>query len=90
MWTLLDNLDAFYLEHRRCGKLDAHVEDRRVWIISGGHFDEAGEFPEGSMGPKARAAVEFIERRGKRPIMIPLDYLQDAIAGRTGTHVVDD
>ena len=66
------------------------VEDRRVWIISGGHFDEAGEFPEDSMGPKARAAVEFIERRGKRAIMIPLDYPQGAIAGRTGTHVIDD
>src|SRR5215467_9457011 len=50
VWTHLDDLDAFYLEHRRCGKLDAHVEDRRAWIISGGHFDEAGEFPEGSIG----------------------------------------
>ena len=25
-------LDAFYLEHRRCGELDAGVEDDRVWM----------------------------------------------------------
>lgn len=32
MGTLLDDLDAFYLEHRRCGELDGGVEGDRVWI----------------------------------------------------------
>jgi len=32
MLTLLDDLDAFYLEHRRCGALDASVEDGHVWM----------------------------------------------------------
>jgi hypothetical protein len=27
-----DDLDAFYLEHRRCGALDAGVEGQRVWM----------------------------------------------------------
>ena len=48
---------------------------------------EAGEFPEGSMGPKVRAAVEFIEHGGQRAIITSPDHLEDAIAGRTGTHV---
>jgi hypothetical protein len=30
--TLLDDLDAFYLEHRRCGRLDSGVENERVWM----------------------------------------------------------
>jgi hypothetical protein len=30
--TLLDDLDGFYTEHRRCGDLDAGVEGRIVWI----------------------------------------------------------
>lgn len=29
--TLLSELDAFYLEHRRCGGVDAGVEGDRVW-----------------------------------------------------------
>jgi len=33
MRTLLDDLDAFYLDHRRCGRLDAGVEDERVWMM---------------------------------------------------------
>ena len=30
--SLLTELDAFYLDHRRCGDLDAGVEDDRVWL----------------------------------------------------------
>jgi len=32
MWTLLDDLDAFYLEHRRCGELDGGAEGEHVWM----------------------------------------------------------
>jgi hypothetical protein len=32
MATLLDDLNAFYLEHRRCGALDTGIEDGRVWM----------------------------------------------------------
>ena len=42
------------------------------------------------MGPKVRAAVEFIERGGQRAIITSPDRLEEAIAGRTGTHVFKD
>jgi len=61
--------------------------DRMTLSEARGHL-EAGEFPEGSMGPKVRAAVEFIERGGARAIITSPDHLEDALAGRTGTHVV--
>ena len=32
MATLLDDLDAFYLEHRWCGALDTGIEAGRVWM----------------------------------------------------------
>jgi hypothetical protein len=31
-WTILDDLDAFLQEHRRCGKLDANVEGAWLWM----------------------------------------------------------
>jgi hypothetical protein len=31
--SLLAELDAFYLEHRRCGDLDAGVDGEVVWIV---------------------------------------------------------
>ena len=30
--TLLTELDAFYLDHRQCGRLDAGVDGPIVWI----------------------------------------------------------
>jgi len=33
VWTLLDDLNAFYLEHGRCGRLDTGIKDGRVWMM---------------------------------------------------------
>jgi hypothetical protein len=32
MGRLFDDLDPFYLEHRRCGELDSGVERQRMWM----------------------------------------------------------
>jgi carbamate kinase len=47
----------------------------------------AGEFPEGSMGPKIRAAIEFLERGGEEVVITSLTNLAAAVAGGTGTHI---
>jgi carbamate kinase len=73
----------------RFRKPDQRFLDRMTIGEARGYL-EAGEFPDGSMGPKVRAAVEFIERGGQRAIITSPDHLEDAIAGRTGTHVVAD
>jgi carbamate kinase len=62
----------------------------RMTLSEARSYLEAGEFPAGSMGPKIRAAVEFIERGGKRAIITSPNHLEEAMAGRTGTHVVAD
>ena len=36
VWTLIDDLDAFYLEHRRCGRLDTGIEGGCVWMTCEG------------------------------------------------------
>jgi len=51
---------------------------------------EAGEFPEGSMGPKIRAALDVLTRGGKEVIITSPTHLEEAMAGRTGTHMVAD
>ena len=32
MGTLLDDLDAFLQEHRRCGKMDGGFDGVRIWM----------------------------------------------------------
>jgi len=49
---------------------------------------EQGEFPPGSMGPKVRAVCDFLERGGRRAIITNPKTLDDALAGRGGTHII--
>ena len=49
---------------------------------------KAGEFGEGSMGPKVRAAVEFVSMGGQRCVIADLAQATEALAGEAGTAVV--
>ena len=60
----------------------------RISLSEAQQYLEAGEFPEGSMGPKIRAAIEFITRGGKEVIITSPACLEEAMAGRTGTHII--
>ena len=44
-------------------------------------------FAPGSMLPKVQAVIQFLERGGKKAIITNPESLEEAIAGRTGTHV---
>jgi carbamate kinase len=47
----------------------------------------AGEFAEGSMGPKVEAACRFVEAGGERAVITSLDRILDAVSGIAGTVV---
>jgi carbamate kinase len=47
----------------------------------------AGHFPEGSMGPKVDAVIEFVENTGNRGIICNLDDIQKAVEGNAGTEI---
>jgi carbamate kinase len=49
-----------------------------------------GHFPPGSMGPKIRACVEFVDGGGQRAIIADPENLTEALHGRAGTTVVAD
>lgn len=52
-------------------------------------FDQ-GHFPAGSMGPKIRAAMKFIEEGGKEVIITSFKDASDALKGQAGTRIVPD
>lgn len=49
-----------------------------------------GHFPEGSMKPKVEAAVDFVQKGGKKSIIANIFDLLPAIEGQTGTHILPD
>ncbi len=50
------------------------------------HLDE-GQFPPGSMGPKMKAAIQFITRGGVKVVMTNIDTIEQALAGEGGTTI---
>jgi len=46
-----------------------------------------GQFPEGSMGPKVRAAQNFLQAGGQRAVICALEAIEDALDGKAGTEV---
>ncbi|HEY4745287.1 MAG TPA: carbamate kinase [Desulfuromonadaceae bacterium] len=51
-------------------------------------YQEDGQFPPGSMGPKVEAAVRFIRAGGRAAIICHLDEIEAAVAGDAGTAIV--
>jgi carbamate kinase len=48
----------------------------------------AVSFAAGSMGPKVAAAVQFVERTGRRAAIGALNEIEEIVAGKAGTNVV--
>jgi carbamate kinase len=53
-----------------------------------GYLDEGVHFAEGSMAPKMRAVVQFLEAGGREALITDPKNLERAMAGETGTRIV--
>ena len=58
----------------------------RMTLAEARYYMKEGEFPEGSMGPKIQAAIEFIQADSEnRTIITDVDNLKKALKGKAGT-----
>ena len=64
-------------------------EQRMLSKITPGQLKEH-PFPAGSMGPKVAAAVQFVEKTGKRAAIGSLEDIEKIVTGEAGTNVVPD
>ncbi len=60
----------------------------RLTVAEAEQYLAEGQFPAGSMGPKIAAAIDFLKAGGKEVIITQPHLLEEAIAGRNGTHLV--
>lgn len=52
------------------------------------YLAEGTHFAKGSMAPKIQAAIDFLEKGGKKVIITDPGNIERALAGETGTHIV--
>jgi carbamate kinase len=61
--------------------------DRMIVDQAKSYYD-SGEFPQGSMGPKILASVEFTEKTGNDAVIALPEKTADAIEGKAGTRIM--
>jgi carbamate kinase len=49
---------------------------------------EANQFPAGSMAPKVRSAIQFVEATGKEVLITDTEHLKRALERKAGTFIV--
>jgi carbamate kinase len=80
---ILTDVDAVYLDW---GKPTQRALPR-LTVDEAERLDRGGSFGEGSMGPKMRAAIDFVRRTGGRAIITELKRGRDAVRGEAGTTI---
>jgi carbamate kinase len=84
LFVILTAIERVYLDYGKPTQREAPVltvdEARR-------HLAE-GQFPPGSMGPKIRAAVEYIEAGGREVLITTAGHLRAALINRSGTKII--
>lgn len=83
-FLILTSVDKVYLNY---GKENQEPIDV-MRIEDAIRYSNQGHFPEGSMGPKIEAAIEFLKNGGKEVIITSLDKAKDAIEGKGGTRII--
>ncbi len=72
----------------RFGTPDQEWIDEMTVDEAKGYLAEGIHFAEGSMAPKIRAVVRFLEAGGRQAIITNPENLERAVAGETGTRIV--
>jgi len=63
---------------------------RRLPLARATEMLEGNQFPPGSMGPKVRSAIEFVEATGKEVLITDAEHLKMALEREAGTFLVAD
>ncbi len=84
LFIILTGVDRVYINF---GKPD-EKEIKKMTAVEAKKYLEEGQFPPGSMGPKIKAAIEFIERGGDKVIITSPGKIKSALLKRTGTRIV--
>ena len=80
LFVIATDVDGVYLDW---GK----PEQRKIGRVTTQDLKEH-PFPAGSMGPKVAAAVQFVEKTGKRAAIGSLQDIEKIVAGEAGTNVL--
>jgi carbamate kinase len=84
LFIILTGIEKVYVDFGKPGQREAPV----LPVAEAETYLDEGQFPPGSMGPKIRAAIEYIRAGGKEVLITDAAHLKAALIGRSGTRIV--
>ena len=83
--VILTNVDAVKINYQQPNEKNLS----ELTLKETSELYESGMFPDGSMGPKIKAMIDFLEFGGKRSYITKVDLLQQTIRGEAGTRFIN-
>ncbi len=83
LFVILTNIDGVYINFNKENK--KKLEKIKLKDIE--KYYKEGQFPEGSMGPKIEAAINFLKNGGEEVIITSIENLDKSIDDGKGTHI---
>jgi len=84
LFIILTGINRVCLEFGKPGQREMPV----LTIAEAQKYLDEGQFPPGSMGPKIRAAIEYIKAGGKEVLITSAAHLKAALIDRSGTRII--
>lgn len=84
LFIILTGVDRVYLNYGKENQKEIKV----MKVQEAKKYLEEGQFPPGSMGPKIKAAIQYIEAGGKEVLITSASKLKAALAKRSGTRII--
>ncbi len=83
LFIILTNVERVYLNYgtEKEQPIDVMSTDQALTYLS------EGQFPSGSMAPKIKAAIEYIQEGGTEVLITSANYLKAAFIHRSGTRI---
>lgn len=86
IFMILTDVDSVRLHY----KTPEETRLKGMTVAEAKAYGAEGHFAKGSMDPKVRAAVRFVEAGGERAIITSLDKAYEALEGRAGTTITKE
>ncbi|MDP6685278.1 MAG: carbamate kinase [Candidatus Marinimicrobia bacterium] len=83
-YYIITDVDKVYLNYKQEKQEPIH----QMSVSEAEKYKNQGQFQKGSMGPKMRSALYFLEHGGKKAVITNVENIKQAIEGKAGTTIL--
>ncbi len=84
-YYIITDVDQVYLNFNQ----ENQAPISQMTVSEARHYQTNGHFQKGSMGPKIRSAIFFLEHGGKKVVITNIAHMRKAFGGNAGTQITN-